>query len=42
MAYLNLMYREKGDVECDDLAGPRRRSEDSRPLGRRNPASEES
>jgi hypothetical protein len=20
MAYLNLMYREKGDVECDDLA----------------------
>jgi len=21
MAYLNLMYREKGDVECDDLAG---------------------
>jgi len=21
MAYMNLMYREKGDVECDDLAG---------------------
>ncbi len=21
MAYLNLMYREKGDVECDDLSG---------------------
>ena len=41
MAYLNLMYREKGDVECDDLR-PRRRPEDRRPLGRRNPASQKS
>ena len=28
MAYMNLMYREKADVECDDLAQRRKRLED--------------
>ena len=26
MAYLNLTYRERADVECDDLPGPRKRT----------------
>ena len=33
MAYMNLMYRERGDVECDDLGRPRRGPQDGRPLG---------
>ena len=36
MAYLNLMYREKADVECDDPAAARCGSEDGGRMGRQD------
>ena len=42
MAYMNLMYRERADIQCDDPVSPRRRPEDSRRVGRQNHGHQES
>ena len=36
MAYLNLIYRERGDLQCDDAGGPGGGHEDGRRMGRQN------